>query len=74
MLALSHLSLSVVLLAQHSPIASATIYDDFTTYNASVWDYADQMMGTTVRGCALLRALGVLSILCTILSHCGLTS
>ena len=30
---------------------AVTVYDDFSSYNTSVWEYADQSMGTTVRGC-----------------------
>ena len=38
------------LLHPHSATASI-VYDDFTSYNTSVWEYADNVMGTTVRGC-----------------------
>lgn len=38
------------LLALHmSGAAGSIVFDDFTTYNSSVWEYADQAMGTTVR-------------------------
>ena len=30
-----------------APLGAAALYDDFTTYNASVWSYADGSMGTT---------------------------
>jgi hypothetical protein len=60
MLALScRLSLPVTLLAAAAGggarAGAEIVYDDFTTYNASVWEYADHLMGTTVRADALLR-------------------
>ena len=39
---------SLVLLAPLAPASSGSVvYDSFTTFNASVWSYADESMGTT---------------------------
>lgn len=38
--------LTLLHLALLTPI-SAILYDDFTTYNSSVWSYADESLGTT---------------------------
>lgn len=47
----SILSITIIaLLHPHSATAASIVYDDFTSYNTSVWDYADHAMGTTVRG------------------------
>ena len=44
------LRLLLLVVATHrDAAASSIVYDDFTTYNSSVWEYADQSMGTTVK-------------------------
>ena len=64
--------------ATSQPIADGVaLYDSFTTYNSSLWSYADQTMGTTdkcrvwyLKNHSQVNGLGIMDIYELIIASC----